>query len=60
MATKEKVGKLVSLVFKAIAVAMAVAVVVTNLLGVMEVRGQILLLGIGLFALAITLLDEDK
>jgi hypothetical protein len=55
---KENVGKLVDLVFKAVALAMAVAVVVMNILGVMETRGQVLLLGIGLFALAITLIDR--
>lgn len=55
---KENVGKLVDLVFKAVSLAMAVAVVMTNILGVMESRGQVLLLGIGLFALAITLLDK--
>jgi hypothetical protein len=55
---KENVGKLVDLVFKAVALAMAVAVVVTNILGVMDTRGQILLLGIGLFGLAITMLDK--
>jgi hypothetical protein len=54
---KENIGKLVDLVFKAVALAMAVAVVVTNILGVMDAKGQILLLGIGLFVLAITLLD---
>jgi hypothetical protein len=57
MATKKNAGKIIDIVFKAIALAMAVAVVVTNILGVMDARGQILLLGIGLFALAITLLD---
>ncbi len=52
---------MIDIVFKGIALAMAVAVVVTNILGVMDTRGQILLLGIGLFALAITLLDsKDK
>jgi hypothetical protein len=57
MATQKNAGKIIDIVFKAIALAMAVAVVVTNILGVMDARGQILLLGIGLFALAITLLD---
>jgi hypothetical protein len=55
---KENIGKLVDLVFKAVALAMAVAVVVTNILGVMDTRGQILLVGIGLFGLAITSLDK--
>jgi hypothetical protein len=58
MATKTNVGKIIDIIFKGIALAMAVAVVVTNILGDMDVRGQILLLGIGLFALAITLLDS--
>jgi hypothetical protein len=55
---KENIGKFVDLVFKAVALAMAVAVVVTNILGVMDTRGQILLVGIGLFGLAITSLDK--
>jgi hypothetical protein len=58
MAAKHNTGKLIDIVFKGIALAMAVAVVVTNILGVMDTRGQILLLGIGVFALAITLLDS--
>jgi hypothetical protein len=32
---------------------------VTNIFGVMDTRGQILLLGIGLFGLAITALDKE-
>jgi hypothetical protein len=55
---KENIGKLVDLVFQAVALAMAVAVVVTNILGVMDTGGQILLLGIGMFGLAITSLDK--
>ena len=57
MATKKNTSKIIDIVFKAVALAMAVVVVVTSILGVMDARGQILLLGIGLFALAITLLD---
>jgi len=57
MATRKNSGKIIDIVFKGIALAMAVAVVVTNILGVMEPGGQTLLLGIGLFSLAITLLD---
>jgi hypothetical protein len=58
MTAKKNAGKIIDIVFKGVALAMAVAVVVTNILGVMEAKGQILLLGIGLFALAITLLDS--
>jgi hypothetical protein len=35
MAIKKNAGKIIDIVFKAIALAMAVAVVVTNILGVM-------------------------
>jgi len=58
MTTKKSTGKIIDLVFRGLALAMAVAVVVTSILGVMDPRGQILLLGIGLFALAITSLDQ--
>ena len=59
MATNKNIGKIVDLVFKAVALAMGVAVVTTNIMGVMEAKGQILLLGIGLFCLAITGLDKE-
>jgi hypothetical protein len=55
---KENVGKLVDLVFKAIGLAMAVAVVVLNILKVASTETSILLLGIGMFGLAITSLDK--
>jgi hypothetical protein len=55
----KKIGKIVDLVFKAVALAMGVAVVVTNIMGVMEAKGQVLLLGIGLFCLAISALDKE-
>jgi threonine/homoserine efflux transporter RhtA len=55
----KSVGQIVTLAFKGIAVAMAVAAVVTNVLGAAAVETQALLLGIGLAALAITALDSD-
>jgi hypothetical protein len=55
---KENVGKLVDLVFKAVGLAMTVAVVVLNILKVASVETSVLLLGIGMFGLAITLLDK--
>ncbi len=55
----KKIGKIVDLVFKGVALAMAVAVVVTNILGVMDTKGHVLLLGIGLACLAITALDKE-
>lgn len=59
MITRKNVGKIIEFVFKGIALAMAVAVVVTNILGVVDIRGQFLALGIGLSALAITQLDSQ-
>ncbi len=59
MAPKQNSGKIVNLVFKGVALAMAVAVVVTSILDVMDTRGQIMLLGIGMFGLAITSLDKE-
>ncbi len=59
MNTKNSIAKIVDTVFKGIALAMAVAVVVTRILGVMDTGGQVLMLGIGLFALAITALDRE-
>ncbi len=55
---KENVGKLVDLVLKAVGLAMAVAVVVLNILKVASVETSILLLGIGMFGLAISSLDK--
>jgi hypothetical protein len=59
MNAKKSTQKLIDLVLRAVALAMAVAVVVTSILGVMEVKSQVLLLGIGLFGLAITLIDRE-
>lgn len=55
----KQTGKILDLVFKGVALAMAVAVVVTNLLGVTDSKTQTLLLGFGLFGLAITSLDRE-
>jgi hypothetical protein len=55
----KKISKIIDLVFKAVALAMGVAVVVIAIIGMMDTKGQILLLGIGLFCLAITALDKE-
>lgn len=55
----KRIGKIIDLVFKGVALAMGVAVVVTSILDVMDTKGHILLLGIGLFCLAITTLDKE-
>jgi hypothetical protein len=49
----------VFIVFKAVAMAMGAAVVVTNIIGVLDAIGQVLLLRIGLFCLTITAFDKE-
>ena len=56
---KKSTGNIINLVFKGVALAMAVAVVATSILGVMDAQDQTILLGIGLFGLAITALDKE-
>jgi hypothetical protein len=55
----KRISKIVDLVFKGVALAMGVAVVVTSIMRVMQPGGQILLLGIGLICLALTALDKE-
>jgi hypothetical protein len=55
----KRISKIVDLVLKGVALAMGVAVVVTSIMRVMQPSGQILLLGIGLFCLALTALDKE-
>ena len=56
---QKEIGKIVDLVLKAVALAMGVAVIVTSILGVMEPEGHIILLGIGLFCAALSILDKE-
>lgn len=53
-----KVGNIISLVLRALALAMGVAVIVLHILGVADERTMIFLLGIGLLALAVTAFQE--
>jgi len=58
--SNKSVSQIVTLVSKGVAMAMAVAVVVLNILGSAELQTQVLLLGIGLACLAIVALDDGK
>ena len=60
MENKTKVDEVVTLVFKAVALAMAVAVIVLGALGTATVATQVTLLGIGLFGLAINSLSQGE
>jgi hypothetical protein len=58
MTTKTKsIGEIITLVFKGLALAMSVAAVVLNILGVASLQTLTLFLGFGLFCLAVTALD---
>jgi len=54
----KSISNLVDTVLRAVGLAMAVAVVVLNILGALPVEAQVLLLGIGMFCLAVTWLDK--
>jgi hypothetical protein len=60
MENKENVGKIVTLVLRAIALAMSVAVIVLSALKAATAETLVTLLGIGLFGLAITSLDTKE
>ena len=52
-------NQIVTLVFKGVAMATAVAVVVLNILGAVDLQTQVFLLGIGLACLAIVNLGTE-
>ena len=56
----ENTANIISLVLKAVALAMGVAVVVLGILGVVAAETSIMLLGIGLFALALEALQQER
>jgi len=59
--SSKSVSYIISLVLRAVALAMGVSVVVLAVLGTVETETSIILLGIGLFTLALDALDKvDK
>lgn len=59
--SKTSVSQIISIVLRAVALAMGVIVVVLGTLDVVAVETSVMLLGIGLFALALDALDQvDK
>jgi hypothetical protein len=56
--TSKKVSAIISLVLRAVALAMGVAVIVLGILGVAEIETLVTLLSIGLFTLALDALDH--
>lgn len=55
-----KMKDLINLIFKAIALAMGIAVVVLNILNQIDIKSSIIMLGIGIACIAIYLLDNNK
>ena len=55
-----KIKDLINLIFKAIALAMGIAVVVLNILNQIDIKSSIIMLGIGLVCMAIYLLDNKE
>lgn len=53
-----KLKDLINLIFKAIAVAMGVAVIVLNVLIKIDIKSSVIMLGIGILCIGIYLLDE--
>ena len=58
--SSKRSSEIMSLVFRAVAMAMAVAAVVLSILGTAETQTLITLLGIGLFTLALDALDRGE
>ena len=55
-----KMKDLINLIFKAVALAMGIAVVVLNILNQIDVKSSIIMLGIGIACIAIYLLDNKE
>ena len=55
-----KLKDLINLIFKAVALAMGIAVVVLNILDKIDTKSSIIMLGIGIACISIYLLDEKE
>lgn len=55
-----KIKDLINLIFKAVALAMGIAVVVLNILNQIDVKSSIVMLGIGIVCISIYLLDNKE
>ena len=57
---KQSVKEIVNLILKAVPVAMGVAVVVLAIMGEIEVQGGFIMLGLGMFCVGLSLLNDKK
>ena len=57
---KQSVKEIVNLILKAVPVAMGVAVVVLTIMGEIELQGGFTMLGLGMFCVGLSLLNDKK
>lgn len=57
---KEEFNKLFTLVCEGIGMAMGIAVVISNILGELQIKDSISMLGIGLFCISLSLISNKK
>ena len=57
---KQSVKEIVNLILKAVPVAMGVAVVVLAIMGEIELQGGFIMLGLGMFCVGLSLLNDKK
>jgi len=60
MNAKKTLSALITLIFRAIALAMAVAALVLNLLGVISIERIVMFLSVGLISLAVSSFSQQK
>lgn len=58
--SKQSVKEIVNLILKAVPVAMGVAVVVLAIMGEIELQGGFIMLGLGMFCVGLSLLNDKK
>ncbi len=59
-ASSTKTKDLINVIFKAVALAMGIAVVVLNILNQIDVKSSIIMLGVGIVCISIYLLDNSE
>ena len=58
--SNNKIKDLINLIFKAVAIAMGIAVLVLNILNKIDVKSSIIMLGIGMVSISINLLSNKE
>ena len=58
--SSNKMKDLINLIFKAVAIAMGIAVAVLNILNEIDIKNSVIMLGVGLACIGIYLLDDNE